>query len=130
MVLLELSSSLLKVLDSPIPSLMYCDDTVLCFQNSSAIPSALEILDNFVKISGLKINRSKCAVIDNSQSNTNFELPQREKVPYLGFIFDKNGIVHQSKNFFLSLPSKYHEIRNLHPSPLGMSQFTNLQIPI
>eukprot|EP01126_Amoeba_proteus_P003220 TRINITY_DN11063_c1_g1_i4.p1 TRINITY_DN11063_c1_g1~~TRINITY_DN11063_c1_g1_i4.p1 ORF type:complete len:182 (+),score=3.05 TRINITY_DN11063_c1_g1_i4:737-1282(+) len=114
MVLSELSSSLLKVLDSPIPSLMYYDDTVLCFQNSSVIPSALKILDNFAKI----------------YSNTTFELPQREQVPYSRFIFDKNGIVHQSKSFLLSLLSKYHEIRNLRLSPIGMSQFTNSQVPI
>eukprot|EP01126_Amoeba_proteus_P016813 TRINITY_DN178_c0_g3_i7.p2 TRINITY_DN178_c0_g3~~TRINITY_DN178_c0_g3_i7.p2 ORF type:complete len:110 (-),score=2.76 TRINITY_DN178_c0_g3_i7:507-836(-) len=51
MVLSELSSSLLKVFDAPIPSLMYCDDTVLCFKNSLAIPSTLELLDNFATIS-------------------------------------------------------------------------------
>eukprot|EP01126_Amoeba_proteus_P041653 TRINITY_DN4489_c0_g1_i5.p2 TRINITY_DN4489_c0_g1~~TRINITY_DN4489_c0_g1_i5.p2 ORF type:complete len:102 (+),score=8.54 TRINITY_DN4489_c0_g1_i5:334-639(+) len=55
MVLSELFSPLLKVLDSPIPSLMYRDDTVLCFQNSSVIPSALEILDKFVRISRVHI---------------------------------------------------------------------------
>eukprot|EP01126_Amoeba_proteus_P016821 TRINITY_DN178_c0_g5_i17.p2 TRINITY_DN178_c0_g5~~TRINITY_DN178_c0_g5_i17.p2 ORF type:complete len:122 (-),score=10.32 TRINITY_DN178_c0_g5_i17:983-1348(-) len=75
MVLSELSSSLLKVLNSPIPSLMYCDDTVLCFQNSFDILSALVIFDNFVIISGLKINCSKCAVIDNFHSNITFEVP-------------------------------------------------------
>eukprot|EP01126_Amoeba_proteus_P041233 TRINITY_DN4425_c0_g4_i4.p1 TRINITY_DN4425_c0_g4~~TRINITY_DN4425_c0_g4_i4.p1 ORF type:complete len:147 (-),score=9.34 TRINITY_DN4425_c0_g4_i4:285-725(-) len=55
MVMFELSPSLLKVFDSTIPSLMYCDDTVLCFQNSSVILSALEILDNIARISQIHI---------------------------------------------------------------------------
>eukprot|EP01126_Amoeba_proteus_P060897 TRINITY_DN8112_c0_g1_i1.p1 TRINITY_DN8112_c0_g1~~TRINITY_DN8112_c0_g1_i1.p1 ORF type:complete len:260 (+),score=4.39 TRINITY_DN8112_c0_g1_i1:67-780(+) len=107
---------------------MYCDDTVLCLQHSTVVTSALELLDEFAAMSGLRINRSKCTIIDNADSNLQFDVPTREQVLYLGFSFDKNGIVNLSCKFLQLLPSKYHETKQLRLSPIGMSQFTNSYI--
>eukprot|EP01126_Amoeba_proteus_P063181 TRINITY_DN867_c0_g1_i16.p1 TRINITY_DN867_c0_g1~~TRINITY_DN867_c0_g1_i16.p1 ORF type:complete len:216 (-),score=16.04 TRINITY_DN867_c0_g1_i16:470-1117(-) len=125
MVLEQMPLSLAKIYGSVIPSLMYCDDTVMCFRSPSVV---VKVLDEFSAMSGLKINRSKCAVIDNSGSNLQFEIPLCEKVQYLGFSFDKDGLINQSCKFLKSLPDKYHEIKHLRLSPIGMSQFTNSYI--
>eukprot|EP01126_Amoeba_proteus_P037299 TRINITY_DN3844_c0_g1_i1.p1 TRINITY_DN3844_c0_g1~~TRINITY_DN3844_c0_g1_i1.p1 ORF type:complete len:179 (-),score=13.70 TRINITY_DN3844_c0_g1_i1:754-1290(-) len=111
-----------------IPSLMYCDDTVLCFWHPSAVPSVITLLDTFAKMSRLKINHSKCTVIDKSNSNLPFEVPLHDQVSYLGFMFDKERIVNQVYKFLFSLPSKCHKIKSLQLSPIGMNQFTNSYI--
>eukprot|EP01126_Amoeba_proteus_P014635 TRINITY_DN16471_c0_g1_i28.p1 TRINITY_DN16471_c0_g1~~TRINITY_DN16471_c0_g1_i28.p1 ORF type:complete len:166 (-),score=8.15 TRINITY_DN16471_c0_g1_i28:469-966(-) len=118
-----MSSSLIKVHGIAIPSLMYCDDTVLCLQHPSAIASALELLDEFALMSGLKINRSKCAIIDNTNSNIPFEVPLREQVPYLGFTFYLKP--HSGHNVKCTLPwigmkwmrasINFDSVRPLHP---------------
>eukprot|EP01126_Amoeba_proteus_P057363 TRINITY_DN729_c0_g2_i10.p1 TRINITY_DN729_c0_g2~~TRINITY_DN729_c0_g2_i10.p1 ORF type:complete len:139 (+),score=3.07 TRINITY_DN729_c0_g2_i10:260-676(+) len=71
----------------------------------------LKILDQFVQISGLKVNRSKSSIIDNSGSGLKFDIPTPQTVQYL-----------------LSLPDKYHEIQKLRLSPIGMNHFVNSYI--
>eukprot|EP01126_Amoeba_proteus_P062835 TRINITY_DN859_c0_g1_i1.p1 TRINITY_DN859_c0_g1~~TRINITY_DN859_c0_g1_i1.p1 ORF type:complete len:168 (-),score=13.65 TRINITY_DN859_c0_g1_i1:492-995(-) len=100
-----------------IPSLMYCDDTTICVNDPTAVIAVLKVLDEFAKMSGLRINRSKSSIIDNSGSNLKFDIPTVVTVQYLGFKFDKSGLMKQAANFLLSLPDKYHEIQKLRLSP-------------
>eukprot|EP01126_Amoeba_proteus_P060725 TRINITY_DN806_c0_g1_i20.p1 TRINITY_DN806_c0_g1~~TRINITY_DN806_c0_g1_i20.p1 ORF type:complete len:184 (-),score=7.14 TRINITY_DN806_c0_g1_i20:279-830(-) len=81
-----------------IPSLMYCDDTVICTKNPSAIITALSTLKHFAEFSGLKVNRFKSVIIDNSNSPVDFGIPKVQS---------------QTARFLKHLPDKYFEIQKV-----------------
>eukprot|EP01126_Amoeba_proteus_P008532 TRINITY_DN1317_c0_g1_i2.p1 TRINITY_DN1317_c0_g1~~TRINITY_DN1317_c0_g1_i2.p1 ORF type:complete len:175 (+),score=2.38 TRINITY_DN1317_c0_g1_i2:485-1009(+) len=95
LILNHMSKSLIDLHRHLIPSLMYCDETLINVKHPQQISQALSILDSFTAFSGLK------------------------------FLFDKDRLVPQATKFLKDLPLKYYKISKLNPSLLRMKQFTN-----
>eukprot|EP01126_Amoeba_proteus_P037531 TRINITY_DN3875_c0_g1_i1.p1 TRINITY_DN3875_c0_g1~~TRINITY_DN3875_c0_g1_i1.p1 ORF type:complete len:110 (-),score=13.63 TRINITY_DN3875_c0_g1_i1:136-465(-) len=53
LIIQSLPTSIIHVNEFPIPSLMYCDDTVICVNSAVALKKALSIIDEFAKMSNL-----------------------------------------------------------------------------
>eukprot|EP01126_Amoeba_proteus_P021843 TRINITY_DN2223_c0_g1_i6.p1 TRINITY_DN2223_c0_g1~~TRINITY_DN2223_c0_g1_i6.p1 ORF type:complete len:299 (+),score=22.94 TRINITY_DN2223_c0_g1_i6:43-939(+) len=128
MILQSFPESVMSVYGHTIPSLMYCDDTVICVNNPAALSKALNVLNEFAAISGLKVNLSKSSIIDKSGVTISLPVPRVQTVQYLGFKFNPDGIIQQSLSFLNNLPDKYWEVQKLNLSLIGMSQFTNSYI--
>eukprot|EP01126_Amoeba_proteus_P033123 TRINITY_DN3244_c0_g1_i44.p2 TRINITY_DN3244_c0_g1~~TRINITY_DN3244_c0_g1_i44.p2 ORF type:complete len:136 (+),score=2.96 TRINITY_DN3244_c0_g1_i44:1423-1830(+) len=99
-ILIQHSFRCIDIYGTVIPSLMYCDNTVMCFNHPSAVSVTINLLNRFTTMSGL------------------------------GFTFDRKGILNQVFNFLCSLSSKYHKIKQLRLSPIGISQFVNSYHPL
>eukprot|EP01126_Amoeba_proteus_P031374 TRINITY_DN307_c0_g3_i4.p1 TRINITY_DN307_c0_g3~~TRINITY_DN307_c0_g3_i4.p1 ORF type:complete len:204 (-),score=9.85 TRINITY_DN307_c0_g3_i4:466-1077(-) len=99
MILQSHQSSVVHINGHSIPSLMYCDDIVICVDSTLALSQSLNVIDSFSEVSGLFINRKKSAVICSLSPLPNLSILIASSVPYLGFKFDCHGIVNQAAKF-------------------------------
>eukprot|EP01126_Amoeba_proteus_P051245 TRINITY_DN6111_c0_g2_i3.p3 TRINITY_DN6111_c0_g2~~TRINITY_DN6111_c0_g2_i3.p3 ORF type:complete len:110 (-),score=9.66 TRINITY_DN6111_c0_g2_i3:684-1013(-) len=55
LIIKNLSSSITNINGYPIPSFIYCDDTVICVKNEKALKEALSIIESFSLISRIQV---------------------------------------------------------------------------
>ena len=89
--------------EKPIKVSQYADDAILCINNKDELCSAINILNNFGDISGLKLNLHKCeafqlGVKDNSINGNSFGIKWVEQFRCLGIHLGNENIQLQ-KNF-------------------------------
>ncbi len=68
------------------------DDRTIFLCDSSAVPLALNSMNNFSKFSGLNLNLSKCEILHlkNNNLSTVCNIPVKSMVNYLGIKISKN----------------------------------------
>ncbi len=68
------------------------DDTTIFLGDSSEVPLALNIINDFSKFSGLNFNLSKCEIMQlkNNNLSTVCNIPVKNMVNYLGIKISKN----------------------------------------
>jgi hypothetical protein len=97
---LEINSKIYKILQ-------FADDTVLILKDYNSLNNVLPILEEFYKISGLKLNVQKTVLIE--LGNHNINLPtylsnlglkfSNEEVRYLGIYFHRDPNLMEYKNY-------------------------------
>ncbi len=78
-----------------ISHLLFADDLVLISETEEELKKGLDILTDFGCATGLKLNKDKSSLLSSTQSSL---LPTPESLSYLGFEFNRNGLMDISNN--------------------------------
>lgn len=77
------------------------DDTTLFLQNDKQIPTAIRVIEEFSKASGVYLNLTKCELlaIKDCSENSYCDIPVKSEINYLGILLHKNQQNRCSLNF-------------------------------
>lgn len=82
----------ISVLDKELSISQLADDTTIFLNNLNEIPKILQIIEQFSKASGLKLNLKKCEILPlkDCTLSSAFSIPIKSSVKYLGMHITKN----------------------------------------
>jgi len=90
----------ISIFDREIKISQLADDTFLFLHDKTQLSSAIQIVRNFSRASGLKLNMSKCEImLLHKCADRSFEgIPVKDTIKYLGIHLTKN--LFKTQNIF------------------------------
>jgi hypothetical protein len=108
-----------------VKTLMFADDTAVFLSDPQEERALLNILDNFQKATGLKINTNKSAALSSNPLPTRFSFAHSAQERYLGYQVSADGIVDQTDQLAASLASCLSSWKHPHQSPVDRAMILN-----
>lgn len=90
----------IKIGDKQIIISQFADGTPLFLENERQIPKALDLINQFSKVAGLKLNVDKCEILAlrNQQAHSISNIKIKTVVKYLGIVVTRNKELREKEN--------------------------------